>query len=109
MAFDSDYIWLEGEFVPFRDAKLHFLTSSLHYGTGIFEGIRSYATPDGPAVFRLKDHLKRLLKSVQILGLGEIPYTFVHAHITSPITGSTLATIQTCDLNINLPITVRHR
>ena len=76
MAFDSDYIWLEGEFVPFRDAKLHFLTSSLHYGTGIFEGIRSYATPDGPAVFRLKDHLKRLLKSVQILGLGEIPYTF---------------------------------
>ncbi len=76
MAFDSEYIWLEGEFVPFREAKLHFLTSSLHYGTGVFEGIRSYATQDGPAVFRLKDHIKRLIKSTQILGLDELPYTF---------------------------------
>jgi branched-chain amino acid aminotransferase len=75
MAIESDYIWLEGEFVPYRDAKLHFLTSSLHYGTGIFEGIRCYSTPDGPAVFRLRDHLVRLSNSAQILGLGPLPYS----------------------------------
>jgi branched-chain amino acid aminotransferase len=75
MSMESDYVWLEGEFVPFRDAKIHFLTSSLHYGTGIFEGIRCYSTPDGPAVFRLKDHLIRLYNSAQILGLGYLPYS----------------------------------
>ncbi len=74
MAFESDYIWLEGKFVPFRDAKLHFLTSSFHYGTSVFEGIRSYSTPDGPAVFRLEDHLVRLLNSARILGLSGLPY-----------------------------------
>jgi branched-chain amino acid aminotransferase len=76
MAFESDYIWMEGKFVPFHEAKLHFLTSSLHYGTALFEGIRSYSTSQGPAVFRLKDHLKRLMKSVQILGFKEFPYSF---------------------------------
>lgn len=76
MAFESDYIWLEGEFVPFKDAKLHFLTSSLHYGTSVFEGIRSYNTPEGPAIFRLKDHLKRLIQSTHILGMKDLPYTY---------------------------------
>lgn len=76
MAFDSDYIWLEGELVPFKDAKVHFLTSSLHYGTAVFEGIRSYKTDYGPAVFRLKDHLKRLNESAAILGVAELPYSF---------------------------------
>lgn len=76
MAFESDYIWLEGEFVPFKDAKLHFLTSSLHYGTSVFEGIRSYNTPEGPAVFRLRDHLRRLIQSTHILGMKELPYTY---------------------------------
>ena len=75
MAFDSKYIWLEGKFIPFGEAKLHFLTSSFHYGTSVFEGIRSYSTPSGPAIFRLKDHLNRLIKSAQILGLEELPYT----------------------------------
>jgi len=75
MAFDSKYVWLEGKVVPFEDAKLHFLTSSLHYGTAIFEGIRSYATENGPAVFRLKDHIKRFFRSAEIFGFRDLPYT----------------------------------
>ncbi|MCU7490611.1 MAG: branched-chain amino acid transaminase [Ignavibacteria bacterium] len=75
MAFESDYVWMEGQMVPFNEAKLHFLTSSLHYGTGVFEGIRSYSTPNGPAVFRLKDHLNRLIKSTQVLGMSDLQYS----------------------------------
>ena len=75
MSFDSDYVWLEGNFVPYEDANVHFLTSSLHYGTGIFEGIRSYATSGGSAVFRLKDHIDRLFKSAKILGYRDLPYS----------------------------------
>lgn len=75
MAFESDYVWMEGKMVPFNEAKVHFLTSSLHYGTGVFEGIRAYSTPNGPAVFRLKDHLTRLIKSTQVLGMNELQYS----------------------------------
>lgn len=75
MVFDSKFLWLEGRFVPYEEANVHFLTSSLHYGTAIFEGIRSYTTPKGPAVFRLKDHIKRLFRSARILGFRELPYS----------------------------------
>ena len=75
MAFDSKYVWFEGKVVPFEEARVHVLTSSLHYGTAIFEGIRSYSTPDGPAVFRLKDHVNRFFKSAKILGFKELPYS----------------------------------
>src|SRR4030042_2082105 len=54
-------IWLDGKFVDWKDAKIHVLTHGLHYGTAIFEGMRCYETPKGPAVFRMKDHYKRLL------------------------------------------------
>ncbi|MEW6748362.1 MAG: branched-chain amino acid transaminase [Candidatus Micrarchaeota archaeon] len=54
-------IWLDGKFVDWKDAKIHVLTHGLHYGTAIFEGMRCYDTPHGPAVFRMKDHYKRLL------------------------------------------------
>lgn len=75
MGFESEYVWLGGKFVRFEDAKLHFLTSSLHYGTSVFEGIRSYKTVNGPAIFRLKDHIKRLFRSSDILGLPQVPYS----------------------------------
>lgn len=75
MAFESEYVWLEGKVVPFAEAKVHFLTSSLHYGTAVFEGIRAYMTPGGPAVFRLMDHVNRLVKSAEIFGIRELPYT----------------------------------
>jgi branched-chain amino acid aminotransferase len=71
----SDLIWMDGELVPYEKATLHLLTPTLHYGVGIFEGIRCYATPQGPAVFRLRDHLKRFLESIHILGIQDFPYS----------------------------------
>ncbi|MGQ0519791.1 MAG: branched-chain amino acid transaminase [Actinomycetota bacterium] len=67
-------IWMDGELVDWDDAKIHILTHSLHYGCGVFEGIRAYATATGPAVFRLTDHIERLFSSAKIF-LLDIPYT----------------------------------
>lgn len=67
-------IWMDGKLVNWEDAKVHILTHSLHYGSAIFEGIRCYETTGGPAVFRLKDHVKRLFNSAKIYSM-EIPYT----------------------------------
>ena len=53
-------IWMNGELVAWADAQIHVLTHTLHYGTGVFEGIRAYETADGPAVFRLTEHIQRL-------------------------------------------------
>ena len=58
-----DKIWMDGQLVDWDDARIHVLTHSLHYGCGVFEGIRAYATKDGPAVFRLKEHVDRLFGS----------------------------------------------
>ncbi|MDX1437970.1 MAG: branched-chain amino acid transaminase [Anaerolineales bacterium] len=71
----SDFIWMDGELVPFEEATVHFITPTLHYGPGVFEGIRCYETSDGPAVFRLEDHLVRFLESIHILGIQDFPYT----------------------------------
>ncbi len=71
----SDFIWMDGELVPFADANIHIITPTLHYGVGVFEGIRSYQTPNGPAVFRLRDHLERFLDSIQVLGVLDYPYS----------------------------------
>jgi branched-chain amino acid aminotransferase len=60
-------IWLDGAFVPWRDARVHVLTHTLHYGMGVFEGIRTYETDRGPAIFRLYDHTERLFRSAHIL------------------------------------------
>ena len=68
-------IWFDGKLVPWDQAQVHVLTHGLHYGTGVFEGIRTYACPDGTsAVFRLPEHSKRLINSAKILGL-DIPYS----------------------------------
>ncbi len=75
MALESKYIWMNGELVEFEKANVHFLTSTMHYGLGVFEGIRCYDTPKGPAVFRLKEHAQRLIDSVRILDMPELPYT----------------------------------
>lgn len=68
-------IWLDGTFVDWRDAQLHFLTHSLHYGMGVFEGVRAYETATGTAVFRLDDHTRRLFNSAKIFEM-EIPFDF---------------------------------
>jgi len=70
---ESEKIWMDGELVPWQDAKVHVLTHSLHYGLGVFEGIRAYETAQGPAVFRLTPHIKRLFNSAKIFGI-EIPF-----------------------------------
>lgn len=63
-------IWLDGEMVPWRDAKVHVLTHTLHYGLGVFEGVRAYRTPDrGTCIFRLEEHTNRLFNSAKILGM----------------------------------------
>jgi len=61
-----EHIWMNGELVAWEDAKVHVLTHGLHYGTGVFEGIRCYETADGPAIFRLREHLERLYKSAEL-------------------------------------------
>jgi len=71
----ADYIWMNGKIVPFEEANIHFLSPTMHYGIGAFEGIRCYETPEGAAVFRLREHMQRLLDSVLILGVSEFPYS----------------------------------
>ncbi len=68
------WIWMNGELVPWRDAKVHVLTHTLHYGLGVFEGVRAYATDKGATIFRLHDHTDRLFDSAHILGMN-IPYS----------------------------------
>ncbi|CAN5168289.1 branched-chain amino acid transaminase [soil metagenome] len=70
----SEKIWMDGELVNWDDATIHVLTHTLHYGSGVFEGVRAYATSQGPAVFRLTDHIERLFDSAKIFMI-DIPYT----------------------------------
>ena len=67
-------IWMNGKLVDWDKAQVHVLTHTLHYGTGVFEGIRAYETSDGPAIFRLTEHIKRLHSSAKIMGM-ELPYS----------------------------------
>ena len=62
-------IWMDGGLIPWRDAKVHALAHGLHYGTGVFEGVRAYETPAGPAIFRLHEHSERLVNSAKIIGM----------------------------------------
>src|SRR4029453_3027822 len=70
----ADLIWMNGEYVAWEDAKVHVLTHALHYGTGVFEGVRAYETARGAAVFRHQDHIDRLFKSAQMYFM-DIPYS----------------------------------
>jgi len=67
-------IWFNNEFVPWREAKTHVLTHTLHYGLGVFEGVRAYETKRGAAIFRLEDHTRRLFNSAHIVGM-KLPFT----------------------------------
>jgi branched-chain amino acid aminotransferase len=71
---ETEKIWMNGELVDWADARIHVGAHGLHYGTGVFEGIRCYETPKGPAVFRLADHMQRMLDSGRLLYM-ELPYT----------------------------------
>lgn len=69
-----DWIWQNGAVKPWAEATTHVMSHALHYGSSVFEGIRSYATPDGTAIFRLADHLTRLFHSAKIYDMA-LPYT----------------------------------
>jgi branched-chain amino acid aminotransferase len=70
----TKYIWLNGSFVPWNEAKIHVLTHALHYGTGVFEGIRLYATKKGPAIFQLDKHLDRMYYGARCLDMN-VPWS----------------------------------
>lgn len=70
----TDFIWMNGKLTPWKDANIHVLTHSFHYGGAAFEGIRCYKSEKGTAVFRLKEHMERLLYSASVLGM-EVPYS----------------------------------
>ena len=75
MNLESKFVWMNGELVPHERAVVPFLTPALHYGTAVFEGMRAYGTPEGPAIFRLKDHIERLFSSARIFGFLDLPWT----------------------------------
>ena len=81
-----DTIWMDGDFVDFEDAEIHVLTHGLHYGTGVFEGVRCYDTVDGPAIFRWEEHLERLYDSAK-------PYDIDIPFDPEEITGATVELI----------------
>ncbi len=70
----SEYIWMDGNYVKWDEAKIHILSHVIHYGTGVFEGLRCYDTPKGSVIFRLKEHTERLFNSAKIYRM-EIPYS----------------------------------
>ncbi|HSC22377.1 MAG TPA: branched-chain amino acid transaminase [Casimicrobiaceae bacterium] len=74
MADRDGWIWYDGKMVPWRDATTHVLTHTLHYGMGVFEGVRCYATAKGPAIFRLREHTDRLFRSARIFAM-KIPFS----------------------------------
>ncbi|MCK4724358.1 MAG: branched-chain amino acid transaminase [Anaerolineales bacterium] len=71
----SEFIWMDGQMIPYDQATVHFINPTLHYGLGVFEGIRCYKTPKGAGVFRLREHMERFIESIHILGILDIPYT----------------------------------
>ncbi|MGO9456309.1 MAG: branched-chain amino acid transaminase [Acidimicrobiales bacterium] len=70
----TEKIWMDGELVDWAEAQVHVLSHTMHYGSGVFEGIRAYPTSQGPAIFRLRDHVRRLVNSAKIL-LMDVPFT----------------------------------
>jgi branched-chain amino acid aminotransferase len=75
MGMESKYLWMDGKLVEYEKATIHFMTPALHYGVGVFEGVRCYATDNGPAIFRAQEHAARLVGSAKVLGFRELPYT----------------------------------
>jgi branched-chain amino acid aminotransferase len=73
MADRDGWIWMDGQFVPWRDAKIHVLTHSLHYGMAVFEGVRAYKTGSGSGIFRLREHTQRLMNSAKIFQM-KVPF-----------------------------------
>src|SRR6266550_1672961 len=104
---ETEKIWMNGELVAWDDARIHVGTHGLHYGSGVFEGIRAYETPNGTAVFRLTDHLKRLENSAKLLAMS-LPFSVDHlrsaSHELIAVNG-----LPECYLNPMLAVTEANR
>ncbi len=74
MGMESKFIWMDGQLVEYEKATVHFLTGALHYGAGVFEGIRAYKTDKGPAIFRLPEHVERLIESAEVFGFRNLSF-----------------------------------
>ena len=90
-------IWMNGSLVDWADANVHILTHTLHYGMGVFEGIRAYETADGPAAFRLTEHIERLHNSAKILGMPMVGHCYFRTRLCPELSGTYVAT---CDREI---------
>lgn len=75
MGMESKFIWMDGALVEFEKATIHIQTPALHYGAAVFEGIRAYETARGPAIFRLRDHIERLVASSRVMGFRQLPFS----------------------------------
>jgi branched-chain amino acid aminotransferase len=75
MGMESKFIWMDGQLVEYEKATVHFLTGALHYGAAVFEGIRVYETDKGPAIFRLHEHVERLIESAEVFGFRDLSFT----------------------------------
>src|SRR5215208_3171302 len=75
MGTESKFIWMDGELVEYEKATVHALNPALHYGAAVFEGIRAYGTDKGSAIFRLREHVDRLIESAEIFGFRDLPFT----------------------------------
>jgi len=84
---EADWIWKDGEFIPWADARLHLLSTAVQFGTSVFEGIRAYETPRGPAIFRLDTHVRRLFDSSKI-------YRMLPEHTPEAIEAACIATVK---------------
>ena len=84
MSDRDGFIWMDGKFQPWREANVHILTHTLHYGMGVFEGVRCYETTNGSAIFRLAEHTNRLINSAELINLLVCSATVSYTHLTLP-------------------------
>jgi branched-chain amino acid aminotransferase len=75
MGMESKFVWMDGKLVEYEKATVHFLTGALHYGAAVFEGIRAYSTDKGPAIFRLREHVERLIDSAEAFGFRDLSFS----------------------------------
>ena len=78
----TEWIWHNGDLIPWEEATIHVMSHVVHYGSSVFEGIRCYSTPDGPAIFRLPEHLRRLRDSAKVYRMD---YEYTEGELTSAL------------------------
>src|ERR1022692_2775534 len=101
MLTPTEKIWHNGRFIPWESATIHVLSHMVSYGSSVFEGIRCYSTPSGPAVFRLREHVRRMLDSARIYRMDNIGFS---ADQLSYFNVEAAPVIKTLSLHVRLPV-----